>query len=90
MKLCDSFSGSSNNDIPPVVKPVALEKNSCANTSPGYSSLGNTYRDGMVPNNDSKNRLANTSIDACCRLRLAFSPYEFRKNPVTSKRTVVK
>ena len=37
-----------------------------------------------------KNKLENTSIDACCRLRLDFSPYEFRKNPVTSNRTVVK
>ena len=74
MKLCDNFSGSSNNEIPPVVNPAALEKNAFANTSTGVSSLGNTYRYGIVPNNDSKNRLENTSIDACCRLRLDFSP----------------
>ena len=34
----------------------------------------------MVPNSDSKNRLENTSIDACCKFRLDFSPYEFKKN----------
>ena len=90
MKLCVNFSGSSNNEIPPVVNPAALEKNAFANTSTFVSSLGNTYRYGIVPNRDSKNKLENTSIDACCKLRLDFSPYEFRKNPVTSNRTVVK
>ena len=72
------------------MNPAALEKNAFANTSAAGASLGNTYRYGIVPNNDSKNKLENTSMDACCRLRLDFSPYEFRKNPVTSNRTVVR
>ena len=44
----------------------------------------------MVPNNDNKNRLAKTRIEACCKFKFAFSPYEFKKNPVTSNSTVVR
>ena len=72
------------------MNPAALEKNAFAKTSAAFSSLGNTYRYGIVPNSESKNRLEKTRTDACCRLRLDFSPYEFRKNPVISKRTVVR
>jgi hypothetical protein len=74
VKLCVNCSGSSNNDIPPVVNPAALEKNAFPKISKLVSSLGNTYRYGIVPNNDSKNRLEKTRIDACCKFKLDFSP----------------
>ena len=92
MNACGRSSGSSNSETPPVVNPAALEKNPLANASTGASpGACETYRYGTVPNRTSVNRLRKTSMDDCCMLSMgAFSPYELRKNPVTSSRTVVR